>query len=162
VFHRIQVTRNLLRAWDWVGGYLNRPGRRLTRAADAAKLVRQLQAISDLVERFPPLLGEVGQPGFWVVTLGRREMIVPIFRALGPGERETLARDWRDGRTLLAAHRRFLAREWRALRRHGRWARLRRATQAAFDEHPGLWLVCAVLALVGAAHAFAFWLTHRP
>jgi hypothetical protein len=104
-------------------------------------------------------LGEAGQPGFYVVTLANqpKPMIVPTFRMLLPTQRETLARDWRDGFRLLAAHRQFLRQELRALRKITWWGRVGRTLDAFLTEHPG-WFLLAV-ALV--AMALAIWLSRN-
>src|SRR5205085_2212475 len=108
LYYRIARTRQLLRAWDQAGVFLSKPKRRLTKQAEAADLVRQLTTIRHLLRRFPPLLGEAGQPGYLVVALARQEMIVQTFRTLLPSQRERLAQDWQSGRELLVSHRQFL------------------------------------------------------
>lgn len=155
LYQRCLATRRLLQAWERAGKTLNQPDWRPTGTREARELIRSLRGITSRLEEFPPVLGEAGQEGFWVVSLARQEMIVPIFRALDAAQRETLARDWRDGRSLLTAHRRFLHAEWQTLRRTGRWGRLRRAADFVFHEHPLLWLIPAALLLVLLTHLTA-------
>ena len=90
LYHRMRATHRLIRAWEQAGKYVNRPTRRLVRPRERAELARQLRLVGRLLESFPPLLGRLGQPGFWVVSLARHEMVVPIFRMLVPSQRETL------------------------------------------------------------------------
>jgi hypothetical protein len=164
LFRRMIITRRLLRAWERAGQYLNQPEWRLTRVREAKELVRLLRRVGDLLKEFPPFLGEVGQPGFWVASLARQEIIVPIFRALVHGQRQTLARDWRDGRVLLLAHRCFLHDECRALRRASVWGRGRRAIQFLFRDHPSLYVPVGLLALVALTHLailLIVWLAQR-
>jgi hypothetical protein len=156
LYQRMRLTRQLLRTWQRVGKYVGRPVRRLVRSGEAAELTRLLHSISVLLHRFPPLLGELGQPGFWVASLARHDMVVPIFRMLVPSQRETLARDWRDGLTILKAHRRFLLVEARVCRNQTWWRRLKRRVRFLFNEHPSLWAVVVlflVVLLVDAAAA---------
>ncbi|HEV3263837.1 MAG TPA: hypothetical protein VG013_43780 [Gemmataceae bacterium] len=148
LYYRIARTRQLLRAWDQSGKYLNHPTRRLTRTNEAGEFAAQLAAIRDLLRRFPRILGGAGQPGYYVVILARQHMLVPTFRALILSQREDLARDWRDGRALLLAHRQFLRQELRALRQKSRCGRIVRAVSAFIDDQPGvLLLLLALLAL---------------
>jgi hypothetical protein len=156
LYYRIARTRQLLWAWEGAGKYLRQPERRLTRSQEAAELMRQLNAVRRLLRRFPPLLGQAGQPGFYVVTLARqpKHALIQTFRMLLPSQRETLARDWRDGYQLLAAHRGFLRQELRAMRHTTRWGRIVRAIRAIIHDHRALVLVVAGL----VAFAAAFWL----
>jgi hypothetical protein len=140
LYFRIARTRRLLYAWDQAGKFLNHPTRRLARSAGAAFLTRQLTEILQELRDFPPLLGEAGQPGAYVVALARQPMIVPTFRTLLFSQRETLARDWRDGRKLLAAYRRFLRQEVREWRCQSWFGRLRRRLRASLSDHPFLLL----------------------
>src|SRR5262249_18834481 len=80
LYRRALGTRRLLHAWDRIGRYLNQPEWRLTKSREAAELIRDLHKIGDMLEGFPPLLGQAGQAGFWIAALSRQEMIVPIFR----------------------------------------------------------------------------------
>jgi hypothetical protein len=158
LYHRIARTRELLWAWERAGKYLNHPERPLVRSSEAVELTRQLLRIRRQLSRFPPLLGEAGQPGFYVITLANqpKAMIVPTFRMLLPVQRETLARDWRDGHKLLSAHRDFLRAELRALRKTSWLGRLVRTADHLFADHPGLFLLLALLIAVVAASVLSF------
>jgi hypothetical protein len=138
---RLRVTRQLLEAWDAAGDYLGQGDRRLTRRAAAADLVKQLARIRRTVPDFPNLLGRAGQPGYLVVALTRQANIAPTFQMLLPSQREELARDWRAGRAVLRAHRRFLRDELRALRRKGVLGRAHRGIKWILLENAGLVLV---------------------
>ncbi|HMC65665.1 MAG TPA: hypothetical protein VKI65_12065, partial [Gemmataceae bacterium] len=105
LYTRIARTRRLLRAWEEAGKYLRNPERRLARRAEATDLVHQLSTVRQLLRNFPPLLGEAGQPGYSVIALARQQLIGQTFQGLLPSQREVLARDWKDGHTLLKAHR---------------------------------------------------------
>jgi len=151
LYYRVARTRQLLRAWEQAGKYLNHPTRRLTRTSDAAEFTAQLAAIRGLLRRFPPILGGAGQPGYYVVILARQQLLVPTFRALLPGQREDLARDWRDGRALLRSHRQFLRQELHALRHKSRWGRFVRAVRAFVNDRPGVLLLLLALLALGLA-----------
>lgn len=148
LYYRVARTRSLLRAWEMVGKYLNHPTRKLSRPAEAREFIDWLADIRRLLEGFPPLLGEAGQPGYLVVTLTRQPVIVPTFQTLLPSQRESLARDWVAGHKLLAAHKDFLRQELRILRRKTVLGRGLRAGRAFLNEHPGgLLILLALLAL---------------
>jgi hypothetical protein len=155
LYRRALGTRRLLHVWDRIGRYLNHPEWRLTRSREAAELIRDLHKIGSMLEAFPPLLGQAGQAGFWVAALARQEMIVPIFRGFGPREREALARDWRDGRTVLTAHRHYLIEELTVWRRASSWARFKRFAAMTAEEHPLIWIVSLLLIAVLLTYALA-------
>jgi hypothetical protein len=143
-------TRRLLRAWDRLGAFVVPPERPLARG-EGSKLGRVLQELIDLLERFPPLMGEAGQPGYLVFMLAHQEQVPQRFRALEAGQREALARDWEAGRKLLTAHLAFVRREIRAARRRGWRARLARLTYAALTDLPVAVLLLLALLAIGAA-----------
>jgi hypothetical protein len=144
LYHRVSRTRRLLWAWAQVGQYLGQPTRKLTRPAEATELIERMTEIRDLLREFPPLLGEAGQPGYSVVALARQKLIVPTFQTLLLSQRETLARDWRNGLELLTEHRRFLRDELLVMRRRGPWRWAVRGARIFLNEHPG-----GVLLLLG-------------
>jgi hypothetical protein len=148
LYYRISRTRQLLRAWMVIGNYLGDAGRPLTSKAEAIELGRHLTAARQLLQDFPPILGQAGQPGYLVVVLSRQQMIVQTFRSLLPSQREALAKDWLKALELLAAHRRFLRDELWALRRRGWLWRGFRVVRALVLDHPGLWLLLLALLAV--------------
>jgi hypothetical protein len=135
LYYRIARTRQLLDAWDRAGKYLSTPERTLTRPAEFADLTRQLQTIKELLRSFPPLLGEHDQPGSYVLVLARQAQVAPILKRYSLSQREILSRDWRDGRTVLAAHRHFLREQLRALREQGWLRRFVRVMSAGVVDH---------------------------
>ena len=62
-------------------------------------------------------------------------------QALDPGQREALSRDWTAGRKLIAAHRDFLRREVRTLRKSTWKQRLLGAAYAAVTDQPATFFV---------------------
>jgi hypothetical protein len=148
LYNRIVATRQLLATWQKAGKYLNQPDWRMTRAGEARELLRLLQAIRRLLPEFPPILGEPGQPGFWVTSLARQPMVIPIFRSMVQSQRETLARDWRDSRSLIHAHHDFLRQELHAWRKKTWYKQLGKSVAYFFREHPIAWLVVIVFAVV--------------
>lgn len=153
LYYRVARTRSLLTAWSRAGKYLNDSKRKLSRPAEAREFLELLAAIRRLLENFPPLLGEAGQPGYLVIALAKQQVIVPTFQTLLPSQREALARDWVSGQKLLVAHKDFLRQELRGLRHKTPVGRALRAIRAFLNENPaGLLVVLALLAL-----AIAMW-----
>jgi hypothetical protein len=150
LYNRIARTRELLWTWEQVGKYF-KARRKLTRRSEAADLIRQLGTIRQQLREFPRLLGRAGQPGYLVMALARQQMIVQTFQALLPSQREVLARDWEAGYTLLTAHRQFLRRKLRSLRRRSWVGHGLCLVRAGLAEHPGwVLLVLALIAFVVA------------
>jgi hypothetical protein len=155
LYQRISRTRQLLRAWMQLGKYLGDPARPLGNRDEALELGRQLTVVRQLLQDFPPLLGQAGQAGYVVVVLGRQQMIVQTFVTLLPGQREKLAKDWLDGLELLAAHRRFLRDELWAMRRKGRLGRVLRIGRALLTDQPGLWFFVLALVAINLVYPFS-------
>jgi hypothetical protein len=162
LYVRIAHTRRLLVAWVRAGKYLGHPRRRVIKVKEANDLARQLDAIFYYLQGFPPLLGEAGQPGFYVTSLANQEMVVPTFRMLLPSQRETLARDWRDGHKVLTHHLQFLRQELRALRQTRWWGRFVRATDSLLSDHPSLLLILVTLIAVAVTFLLTILLPSRP
>lgn len=156
LYFRLARTRQLLRAWERAGKYLSAPEQRLKRRSEAKDLVRQLREVHELLDGFPPLLGEAGLPGYLVVALARQQMIVPTFRDLLSSQREALARDWRAGRSLLVLHREFLREEIRKLRAKSIWGRTARAVWAGLTDQPRVLVLFLVLLALNLALWFYF------
>lgn len=145
LYYRIARTRQLIRAWVQIGKAVAQPKRRLTRMSDAAQFTTGLQTVLQLLRGFPPILGGVGQPGYFVVILAQQQMPVPTFRALVLRQREELARDWQDAHTLLLHHQQFLRQELRALRKKSALGRALRAMHAFANDQPGKFLLLLAL-----------------
>jgi hypothetical protein len=153
LYSRIVLTRRLIRTWTQVGKYLSSPKRRLNRPSEATDLIRLLDEIQDLLRRFPPLMGEAGQPGYLVVTLSQL-VIVPTFQTMDLKARKALSEDWKRGLKLLTAHRDFLRQEIRLMRRRAVSTQMARA----FNALPSDWPVAfALLLLALLALNIAFW-----
>ncbi|HWG44685.1 MAG TPA: hypothetical protein VN688_18060 [Gemmataceae bacterium] len=160
LYHRIGRTRHLLRVWTDLGKYISSPKRRLSRSADGPELVRLLDECTVLLKKFPPLLGEAGQPGYLVLALTQVDTI-KIFQSFSPHQREALARDWRAAIKLLTAHRDFLREEVRALRQRPFRQRLFLATWSLIVDQPGTVLFLLALLALNVAlwrtYAEALW-----
>jgi hypothetical protein len=146
-YNRLARTRRLLRAWQEAGKYLSSPRRRLTKPAEATDLIREMTQIRTGLEKFPPLLGAAGQPGYLVVSLARQQVVVPTYQTLLPSQRIKLAADWQLGLRLLAEHREFLRQELRLHRKRGPLTRAVLATRSFLDKPGGILLLAALLAL---------------
>src|SRR5262249_45643980 len=103
--------------------------------------------VQDAIEHFP-LLGEVGQPGYLIVSLGELERSRPLMN-LDFAQRESLQRDWQAGLRFLEAHRDFLRGALAAYRRRGWLSRMILALRAYLNEQPlvGLLLLVGLIAL---------------
>lgn len=147
-------TRRLLHAWENLEPYLNLARRRLSKTT-AEELDQLLADFEPLLRRFPPPLGQAGQPGFLVLSLVQQELL-ETFQELNPGQREALYQDWEAGRKLLLAHRDFLAQESETLRRLTLGSRLARFLRYLAIDNPGM-----VLLLLGlVALNVAIWRTY--
>jgi hypothetical protein len=166
LYHRIARTRQLLDVWHRLGKYVANPKRRLARQAEADELVFLMEEVQTLLQDFPPLMGEAGQPGYMVIALSQLDQTIKSFQTLSPSQRESLSRDWQSGQKLLQAHRDFLREEIRAMRKRGPADRLVRATRWFLNDHPGaLLLLLGLLALNIAIWRTSFqalWKGHSP
>jgi hypothetical protein len=150
IYQRIARTRQLLRLWDDLGKYLSSPKRRLSRSVDGPELIRLLDEITNLLRRFPPLLGEAGQPGYLVLALTQVDTI-KVFQSFSPHQREALSRDWSAGIKLLTAHRDFLRQELRTMRKRPLGQRLVRASWSLLVDQPGTVLLLLALLAINVA-----------
>jgi hypothetical protein len=151
-YFRVARTRQLLHAWERAGKYLADPTWSLSRPAEATELMYQMQSIRELLRYFPPLLGEIGQAGHYVVALARQQAIVPALQMYSLSQRELLARDWKHGQSLLLAHRNYLRESLQVLRRQSHFRRQVRAVRDFFWDHTGsLLLLLAGLTLLVCA-----------
>src|SRR5262249_40168159 len=154
LYEPILYTRQLARAWDRAGRYLQttKPPSRPTEFKD---LSERLKEISELMELFPPILGQPGQPGYRVVAMARLAMTPAMLQNLDDGQREALARDWLAGHVVLKTHLVFLRQEVKAYRRRTWLGKGVRAVRAALNDHPA-WVSLIALLTVAVA-AVALW-----
>jgi hypothetical protein len=150
LYQRIALTRQLLRVWNALGKYLSSSKRRLSRSVDGPDLTRLLDEVVHLLRRFPPLLGEAGQPGYLVLALTAVDTI-KVFQSFSPHQREALSRDWGAGVKLLTAYRDFLRQELRARRKRPLGQRLVRASWSLLIDQPGTVLLLLALLAVNVA-----------
>lgn len=143
IFDRIHYTRQLLWAWEQAGKFVNKPARRVAKPAEEKELARRLQAVCELIDELPPLVGHPGQPGYRVVAMGRLELTAPMFKNLDRTQREALAKDWLAANIVLKAHRQFLKKELRSIKHQGWFGRTMRAVRAALNDNPG-WVLFAI------------------
>ncbi len=150
LYQRVAATRRLLAEWNEVGKYLSSPKRRLGRASEVKSLLAQLEEVRTLLRRFPPLLGEAGQPGYLILTLSDMAD-VPMFQSLSGQQREALSRDWKAALKLLTAHRDYLRQEIRARRRRTLGQRLGRRMRYLLSDEPGTVLILLALLALNVA-----------
>lgn len=150
LYRRIARTRQLLRLWNNLGKYLSSPKRRLSRSVDGPELIRLLDEITTLLQRFPPLLGEAGQPGYLVLALTQVDTI-KVFQSFSPHQREALSRDWGSGIKILTAHRDFLRQELRTMRKRPLGQRLLHASWSLLVDQPATVLLLLALLAINVA-----------
>jgi hypothetical protein len=160
LYQRIVRTRRLIRLWANLGKYISSPKRRLSRSQDGPELIRLLEAVAALLKKYPPLLGEAGQPGYLVLALTQVDTD-KVFQSFSPHQREALSRDWRSGVKLLSAHRDFLRQELRAMRKRPFRQRLVHAAWSLIVDQPGVALLLLALLAINVAlwrtYAGALW-----
>ncbi len=148
LYRRVIATRRFLSVWDQLGKYLESPTRRVSRSADGQDLNRLFQEMTRLRRRFPRLIGAAGQPGYLAAVFSEQDDAAKSIRALDPGQRQAVSRDWFAGRKLLRAHRDFLRQEIADLRKLSFKHRVTRAAVAFFNHQPSTtFTVLLVLAL---------------
>lgn len=153
LYRRIRLTRHLLQLWEQAGKYLATPQKRLKRQAAAEELDHTLAEIVATLPRFPPRLGQAGQPGYLVVSL-THQVILETFQTLDLNQRQALSQDWLAGNQLLRAHRAFLRQELKTLRQQTFAQRLARRLRSLVEEPGVLLFLLALLTL-----SIAIWRT---
>lgn len=133
LFQRIVRTRQLLRSWHALGHYLEDEARQLTRP-QAREMYRLIERIEIELHDFP-LMGEVGQPGYLIVTLARLDKSKTLVN-LAPTQRESLSRDWKSGLKFLRAHREFLREEVQSHRLRPWWEGTTRTVREILNNQP--------------------------
>jgi hypothetical protein len=144
---RVLWIRSLLRSWDRAGKYLNKPERRICKAAEETEFRRVLTVIDNLVDEVHGIIGQPGQPGYRVLALTRLGQPVERFKALDESQRELLANDHDAGRQLLKEYRLLLLQQVRSHRRMPAWRRGCRAVDSVLTAQR----VWVILGLVAAA-----------
>ena len=69
LYRRVCATRHLQRLWHRMGEYLDDPERRFS-GTDARELYRLVEQVGAAADEFP-LLGDLGQPGHYILNLGQ-------------------------------------------------------------------------------------------
>jgi hypothetical protein len=160
ILRRIQVLRQLVRAWNNVGRLLpsNTPNKKLNLKAQTLALVRNLKRVEELLEQFPPIFGQAGQPGFLVLSLPEQSLTTKKLQALDSAQRDKLREDWEAGYTLLRAHGRLLTELTEAYRGLGPVGRIIHALHTAMVHQPTvaiiLWLLLAGNVLLWGWYAY--------
>lgn len=163
ILRRIQTLRALLRAWNNIGRLLptNRPGKKLNQKAQAQALVRNLTRVEKLLDQFPPLLGQAGQPGFLVLSLHEQDLTAKKLHSLDPAQRDKLREDWEMGYSLLRAHGRLLSELVAGYRGLGFFGRMAHALRSAMVHQPvvaaSLFTLVGVNLLLWGWYAYRWW-----
>jgi hypothetical protein len=139
VIQRADQTRQLLIAWQNAGRYFGSPKRRLTRGTEKSDFTSNLETLLEAAEPYPTFVAHPGRPGYRAVALAYLGITPEVFNAMGDEPREHLARDWEMARKVLLAHRSFLLRQFKSLRRRGLLGRAVHALRSSFRNHPVVW-----------------------
>jgi hypothetical protein len=139
VIARADQTRLLVIAWREAGRYLASPKRKLTRSSEKSDFTSRLEELLEAAEPYPDFVVSPGRPGYRAVALAHLGITPEVFNAMGEEQREQLARDWALAYKILLAHRAFLLRQFKALRRRGMFGRATHILRTSLREHPGLW-----------------------
>ncbi len=146
VIARADRTRQLLIAWRRAGRYLGNPKRKLGRAVERSDFSRRLEEVLEAVEHYPAFVAHPGRPGYRAAALAHLTILPEVFNAMGEEPREQLARDWALAHKILLAHRRFLLRQFKTLRRRGPLGRAAHTLRTSLREHPVLWSALGAVA----------------
>jgi hypothetical protein len=149
LYRRIALTRQVLQSWIDLGKYLETPDRPLNRA-QAVEMYRLIEQIEEDLSEFP-LMGELGQPGYLILSLTRVNKSKNLVN-LDPTQRDSLARDWKGGVTFLQAHLHYLREKVRQIRRLSWWQRITCSARTILNEQPlAAVLVLGMLVALGVA-----------
>jgi hypothetical protein len=156
LFERVLWTRRLCRAWDRAARYLAKPQRRLAKPAEAAELTRLLNAIDEILQESPGLLGRPGQPGYRVRALAKQEPMAEHFRTLDADQREALAADHAAGSRLLDEYREHLMDQIKCQRRLSNWQRGCRAGYCVLSAY-FVWILLGGLGFLASLILLVAW-----
>lgn len=154
VIERVEATRRLLCAWDQLGKQLRATPKKTSIKENDAFAAR-LDKIALAMQSYPAFLGQPGLPGYRVVVQARLKIPLASLRSLPEEQRDDLLFDWQAGRHVLLAHRKYLRRLFRTLRRRSSLGLFLHAVRATLNDYPrltvtGMLLLLAV-ALAGVA-----------
>jgi hypothetical protein len=150
IIARADLTRQLLIAWRKAGRYLALPKRKLTRPAEKSDFTHKLEALLEAADRYPDFIAHPGRPGYRAVALAHLGITPEVFNAMGEEPREQLARDWTLAHKILLAHRTFLLRQFKALRRRGPLGRAAYILRISLRDHWVMWSGLVAMVAVSA------------
>jgi hypothetical protein len=154
VAERIDLTRQLLVAWQALGGILGRSNTKKPASPhDRADFPRLLRQIDERMLRFPAFLGQPGKPGYRVVALARLSMTYDMLKQLDARQKADLLRDWDNGEKTLLAHRAFLRQQFKSLRHAGLFGATLRAVRGFLNDY-ALYVGLGAVVLAMAVLAF--------
>ena len=89
---------------------------------------------------YPAFFGQPGRPGYRVMVQARFKIPLANVRQLTAAERDDLIFDWQAARQILLAHRKYLRRVFRTLRRRSALGLFFHAVRATLNDYPRLTL----------------------
>ena len=157
VIGRVELTRQLLTAWDKLGKHLH--ATKKAGPKECAQYAARLDEIAEAMQEYPAFLGQPGKPGYRVLVLARLKMPLPTARAMTEDQRADLLFDWQVGRQVLLAHRKYLRIKFQALRHRTKLGLILHALRSVLNDSPWLTLLGALVlaGLIVAAAAKLFW-----
>jgi hypothetical protein len=144
VIERVEQTRRLLHVWDQLGKHFRgTPKKTSTKESDA--FAARLEKIAAAMRTYPAFLGQPGLPGYRVVVQARLKIPLASVRAMPAEQRDDLLFDWQAARQILLAHRKYLRRVFRTLRRQSAVGLFFHALRATLNDYPRLTLTGVIV-----------------
>jgi hypothetical protein len=144
VIERVEQTRRLLHVWDQLGKHFRAaPKKASTKESDV--FAGRLEKIALAMQTYPAFLGQPGLPGYRVVVQARLKIPLASVRGMPAEQRDDLLFDWQAARQILLAHRRYLRRVFRSLRRQSAVGLFFHAVRATLNDYPRLTLAGVIL-----------------
>jgi hypothetical protein len=133
----VLLARRLLGEWQVVGNLLFGPNRPGDEAGELHQLRRRLQAISSLLRSSSLPLGQQGQAGYKIISLGQSQSSIHGLSKLFTIQGESLVHDWNAGLDWLQQWRKVLKAEIGRQRRSSWPLRLIRKLGRTYLNHAG-------------------------
>jgi hypothetical protein len=144
VIERVEQTRRLLHVWDQLGKHLRATPKK-TSSKESEAFTTRLDKIAHAMQTYPAFLGQPGLPGYRVVVQARLKIPLASVRALPAEQRDDLLFDYQAARQVLLAHRKYLRRVFRSLRRQSAVGLFFHAVRATLNDYPRLTLAGVML-----------------
>lgn len=159
IIERVDRTRVLLHAWERLGKSLKGTSRKIT-SRENESFAGRLDKVAHAIEDYPAFLGHPGKPGYRVVVQARLGIPLATVRGMSGEQREDLLADWNAGRQILLAHRKYLLRLFKSMRRRTAAGLVLHAVRAMVNDYP-FWTLAGAFVIVAAIVGLVFLLKGR-